>query len=714
MKILILTACTSKKKFKPANLLTKKDFKAIGTPAFKVHEEQLNTFQTAAGEMYTGQQHLRVMRGLQKLRQAGLSVDLKIVSAGYGLLNENTLIVPYEMTFIGMRKKEYQTWAQHLKLSEITQYMRLYDLVLVLLGKEYLRAIDFGVQFQHKGILIFISAAGAIEHIPTGPDIYTIALNNQTASRLGAGLVSLKGRILELIGIAVSQKGTEFIEKIMARPETLLELIAPFATIQLSTPPKKKPEPDIAVYDTRIIKLSTAWKNKTHRSKMRYFIPEWDDYVNPEYDFLNDIHPSGTGDHYELAHYAHQIFQEPPYDGILISKVIVESKKAKKALLEKIGVHRYLRVPREFPIMGDCGAFGYLMEENPPYTTEEILNYYQNLDFDYGVSIDHMIVKAVLKKEQYYLLKADQETMTITETEFLKLKSEGITEAKSKRYQRKLFEQELCIFKKEVEDEVEKKRRYELTINNARDFIEKHQKKAYTFTPIGAVQGWSPASYAEAVQAYQQMGYTYIALGGLVRTTTKKILEILEAVALVLKPRVDLHLFGVARPDSLHAMQQLGITSIDSASFLRRAWLGAYSNYWTVQGKYAAIRIPDAEKNPRIKQIVQQGRAGLEEVKNLEQECFAVLRTYQQDAMNIEKVLKVIMSYDNLMGGNRKGNLELFRKTLIDRPWEKCPCPICKKIGIEIIIFRGNNRNRRRGFHNTKIFYDQFCHIFEE
>jgi len=25
---------------------------------------------------------------------------------------------------------------------------------------------------------------------------------------------------------------------------------------------------------------------------------------------------------------------------------------------------------------------------------------------------------------------------------------------------------------------------------------------------------------------------------------------------------------------------------------------------------------------------------------------------------------------------------------------------------VEVAIFRGNNRNRRRGFHNTRVFYD--------
>ena len=42
--------------------------------------------------------------------------------------------------------------------------------------------------------------------------------------------------------------------------------------------------------------------------------------------------------------------------------------------------------------------------------------------------------------------------------------------------------------------------------------------------------------------------------------------------------------------------------------------------------------------------------------------------------------------------------------TLEARPWEKCDCKICKDIGVEVIIFRGNNRNRRRGFHNLYVY----------
>jgi hypothetical protein len=48
-----------------------------------------------------------------------------------------------------------------------------------------------------------------------------------------------------------------------------------------------------------------------------------------------------------------------------------------------------------------------------------------------------------------------------------------------------------------------------------------------------------------------------------------------------------------------------------------------------------------------------------------------------------------------------------YRQTLAEEPWKNCPCLICQNIGIEVVIFRGNNRNRRRGFHNIWQLYWQ-------
>jgi hypothetical protein len=49
--------------------------------------------------------------------------------------------------------------------------------------------------------------------------------------------------------------------------------------------------------------------------------------------------------------------------------------------------------------------------------------------------------------------------------------------------------------------------------------------------------------------------------------------------------------------------------------------------------------------------------------------------------------------------------LKEYQRTLEAMPWKHCPCTLCREQGVEVILFRGNNRNRRRGFHNTFVFY---------
>jgi hypothetical protein len=59
-------------------------------------------------------------------------------------------------------------------------------------------------------------------------------------------------------------------------------------------------------------------------------------------------------------------------------------------------------------------------------------------------------------------------------------------------------------------------------------------------------------------------------------------------------------------------------------------------------------------------------------------------------------------------------NLDNYRKLLEDRPWEESDCPLCEKHGIEVAIWRGNNRNRRRGFHNMYRFSREMAKDFPE
>ena len=41
--------------------------------------------------------------------------------------------------------------------------------------------------------------------------------------------------------------------------------------------------------------------------------------------------------------------------------------------------------------MGDCGAFTYINDDVPPYTPDEVIDFYDECGFDLGISIDHVI-----------------------------------------------------------------------------------------------------------------------------------------------------------------------------------------------------------------------------------------------------------------------------------------------------------------------------------
>ena len=46
-----------------------------------------------------------------------------------------------------------------------------------------------------------------------------------------------------------------------------------------------------------------------------------------------------------------------------------------------------------------------------------------------------------------------------------------------------------------------------------------------------------------------------------------------------------------------------------------------------------------------------------------------------------------------------------YTRTLSDRAWERCDCRVCQEAGVEALIFRSSNRNKRRGIHNLHVFY---------
>jgi hypothetical protein len=87
VRVVIITSCTGEKVVHHERALTLEDFQK-GAAHIAAREDELANLRTPAEELYSGQQHVRLMRGLRTFRSqcndTSSAVDLWILSAGYG------------------------------------------------------------------------------------------------------------------------------------------------------------------------------------------------------------------------------------------------------------------------------------------------------------------------------------------------------------------------------------------------------------------------------------------------------------------------------------------------------------------------------------------------------------------------------------------------------------------------------------------------------
>jgi hypothetical protein len=249
------------------------------------------------------------------------------------------------------------------------------------------------------------------------------------------------------------------------------------------------------------------------------------------------------------------------------------------------------------------------------------------------------------------------------------------------------------------------KRRQQVTLDLAKEFLARHKARKAPFQPLGVAQGWSPRSYARSVQALQKMGYRYIAVGGMVPLKTTEILSSLQAIDEVRQPNVHLHLLGVTRIEQVSKFARCGVVSFDSTSPLRQAFKDDKDNYYTMDRTFTALRVPQVEANPSLLRLIKAGEVSQPAARKCEQACLVALRAFDEDKASVDEVITVLREYETLYDAGGRDHSVAYRETLDARPWTRCACDVCIKLGHHVALFRGAERNRRRGFHNVWIFY---------
>lgn len=194
MKIIVITSCTGRKALSCQDQLTIDDFKH-GKEHVATREGELAAFLAPAEEMYTGEQHLRLMRGVKYARTAGYEVDVWIVSAGYGLIHGSQVIAPYNVTFSNMRPAQLRDWSLHLGVHQSLRNLlkQPADGALVLLGDRYLQA----AALEHVTDVAYpawaICGAGSTNRFGSSFRLHLVEQSDTTRFRVG--MVGIKGEV---------------------------------------------------------------------------------------------------------------------------------------------------------------------------------------------------------------------------------------------------------------------------------------------------------------------------------------------------------------------------------------------------------------------------------------------------------------------------------------------------------------------------------------
>jgi hypothetical protein len=417
---------------------------------------------------------------------------------------------------------------------------------------------------------------------------------------------------------------------------------------------------------------------------MKFIFADAMDFVDPGFDFANDRNHVDRSIQWD-DEYPHEFLARAPYDGILVSRGVVgdiaaqgKYSQAQMMRFRRDGARRFLRYSEaSFPgslLFGDCGAFTYRNEKVPPYTPADTVEFYADGGFTHGCSVDHLIFDFDEGKGRE---RADVPQGTIE--------------------------------------------RYDLTLELAAEFFAESKQLGPAFVPMGVIQGWSAPSMAWAASQLVRMGYTYLAVGGMVPLDVPQIHAALTAIRAAIPSRVKLHLLGFGKIEHLEEFSKYGVASFDTTSPLIRAFKDAKKNYFARSDDgelsyYTAIRIPQARDNNKLKSKAKRGVLHQEDAMRLESDALEKLRGFAVGTVELESSLDALLTYWKALNWREEETAasqlrtlnrqrEAYRRTLADMPWRNCPCRVCQEGGVETVIFRMSNRNKRRGMHNLHVFY---------
>jgi hypothetical protein len=364
---------------------------------------------------------------------------------------------------------------------------------------------------------------------------------------------------------------------------------------------------------------------------VRFYVPDWDDHVDANYDFLYDVHSEAENGARENL-FLWDVFEgrNLPVDGLLLSRDSVTQSAGLRDRLDEHGIYGdpRLNIPSWLPTISDCGAWGYRDLPFPVYGIQELIDFYDRIGVRIGVTPDHVVWKGPNQRRLYLnerafgsgispddvlgeLRATDGLDVFVTEwpdvwPDYVDEFDSAVHDGNVEMFTHDDFEgsaEEICSRLESSPSAVFREQdnilRQNLSEELARRIREEYDPAEDGFRLMAAVQGWDPESYAENARKALEQGYDCLGIGGLAGARANDVAAVVDEVGDVIAEhesergrRIDVHVFGFAKTALFETVRDAGVTSFDSTSMLIAAWTGGKNYHLDSEEQYDAIRVP--------------------------------------------------------------------------------------------------------------------------
>ena len=221
MRTLVLTPCSAKKRshvLEPALAADLADPERRQQVTARLADHSL-----PAAEMYTGKHHRLVMEGVKAVWQqwGHQTLDLAILSGGYGVLHADEMIIPYDVTFSQFAGEALSDWGTMLQVpTEAAELVGQYELVFLLLSGAYLAVLDLPLDVPDSVQQIVLTGQDSVELVPSRPNLHPfVAAGPVAARRWHVKAPHVRGFLFGRLCAQVVQHGPGLLEWLYHHPE---------------------------------------------------------------------------------------------------------------------------------------------------------------------------------------------------------------------------------------------------------------------------------------------------------------------------------------------------------------------------------------------------------------------------------------------------------------------------------------------------------------